>query len=124
MTKQNADPLNVNARLYRQVSKLLDDLEAPPVKRGRGKDAKEEDAVTMRERIAALTAIARIQTIFIQLRAEDNPDERRAGSAVRRYSGAFKNAAGGRKTGGRSGPAAVAAAEPMGDDFPDDEPAE
>ena len=115
MTKHNVDPLNVNARLYKQVSKLLDDLDAPPIKKkvGTGKAAKvvEEDAVSMRERIAALTAIARIQIGFITLRAEDQSDERTSGSAVRKYATAFKDA-------GRRGTPrrAAAAAEPLGDD--------
>jgi hypothetical protein len=118
MSKDNADPLQINARLYRQVSRLLDDLEAPPVKKGRGKDAEEVEKVTVRERIAALTAIARIQQAFIVLRAEESGNERKSGSAVRKYASAFKDAGGRRAKGG--GSAAAAAPEPV--DFgPDDD---
>ena len=75
MTK-NADTLKVNERLYRQIAKVLDDLE----QRG--------DELTIRDRIAALVAVGRIQTIFVGLRKEHQEDDN-AGSAVRKYSGAF-----------------------------------
>ena len=118
MTKKNIDPLNVNARLYNQVSKLLDDMEAPPPVRkkvGRLKKGEVaepvEEPLTLRERIAALTAISRIQIGFVTLRAEGQDDEHERGSAVRKYAAAFQNAGGRRKARG-----AAAAAEPAGDD--------
>jgi hypothetical protein len=72
------DPLNVNRRLYDQISKLLDQLDE--------RDSRE--LVTMRERIAALVAIGRIQIIFASLRKEKGHDNA-SGSSVRKYSAAF-----------------------------------
>ena len=54
------DRLNVNARLYNQIAKLLDDLEE--------QDA--EDPLDIKVRIAALIAIGRIQKMFMDLRKE------------------------------------------------------
>lgn len=86
------DALDVDARLYRQVSMLLDQLEGKKV-------------VDMRERIAALSAIARIRIAYTKLSA--GKDKGNVGSAVRKYSAAFAaNAASGRA--GHSGPVAVA----------------
>jgi hypothetical protein len=79
-----SDPLQVNARLYNQVSELLEQLETG-------------EHVTLRERFQALTAIARIQYVFVSLRKEKvaNVD---AGSSVRKYAEEFQqNAARGRK---------------------------
>jgi hypothetical protein len=72
-----SDPLAINARLYRQVSELLTQLE-----KGDGK-------VTLKERIAALVACGRLQTIFMGLRKEKTgePD---AGRSVRKYENAFQ----------------------------------
>lgn len=72
-----ADPLNVNARLYRQISVLLEQME--------DKDADEK--LTIRERIAALTAIGRIQVIFAGLRKEQSNVG--SGSSAKKYEGAF-----------------------------------
>jgi hypothetical protein len=126
MSISNSDPKQVNARLYNQISLLLDDLEAPPVKkRGKLKPGEDpyEDRISMRERIAALTAIGRIQTILLALREQGSPDERVAGAAVRKYSAAFKDA-GGRRKARRGAAAELAAAEPADAEFGDDEPAE
>lgn len=81
MAGKDLDPLRVNSRLYKQIAKVLDDLEH------------HSDELTMRDRIAALTAVARIQTVFVGLRKEHKDDDN-AGSAVRKYAGAFaaKNA--------------------------------
>lgn len=99
MTKAAVDPLNVNIRLYKQLSQLLDDLD-------------NDGDITTRERIAALTAIARIQIAFMALRKESK-DDPNAGSAVRKYAGAFeKNAS--RRNKKRAG---SAAAEPEPDAF-------
>jgi hypothetical protein len=99
-----ADPLAINPRLYRQISNLLDDLE-------RG-----DEDISIRERIAALVAIGRLQTIFVGLRKETKDGTGSAGSAVRKYSKAFTHAAGGAK--GR--PRSAAADEPDDDPFADD----
>lgn len=85
------DPLNVNERLYRQVAALLDQLE------------KERD-LGLRERIAALVAVGRIQTIFVALRKEGAHDGPAAGSAVRKYASAFASHAGGRRKKGAGRP--------------------
>lgn len=80
------DPLKVKMRLYIQVAELLHALET-----GQGDDG----PVTMRERIAALTAIGRLQAALID-KAKD--DDENAGSAIRKYASAFtKNGAGRRK---------------------------
>jgi hypothetical protein len=82
-----ADPLQVNARLYMQISELLNQLES-----GDG------DRITLRERIAALVAIGRIQVLFVGLRKEKGIYHPDAGSSVRKYSTAFsKNDPGRRK---------------------------
>lgn len=80
------DPLNVNQRLYNQISIMLTELEQPGV----------AQMLTLRERIAAVIAIGRIQVMFVGLRKEPGGDER-SGIAVRKYSGAFKNDPRGRK---------------------------
>lgn len=91
--RSKKDPLNVNQRLYHQLSELLTALD-------------EDRSITTRERIAALTAIARIQVAFMALRKEaiSDPD---SGSAVRKYAGAFAKNASGRgkkRTGAAAGP--------------------
>jgi hypothetical protein len=104
------DPLNVNERLYRQVAKLLEQLE-------------QGEHVTLRERFSALMAIARIQYVFVTLRKEKF-DEPAAGAAVRKYQTAFsKNDARGRKKIARSTAVAVRQPEPEPDRwFDDDDP--
>jgi hypothetical protein len=95
----NLDPLGINIRLYNQISEVLHQLET-------------NDHVTLKERIAALIAIGRIQVIFMGLRKEKIHDTS-AGSSVRKYATAFKaNDARGRKAlaGKRAEP------EPTGDD--------
>ena len=68
------DPLEINVRLYRQISALLEQLE--------------NDDVDIKVRYMALMAIARMQAVFVALRKEkfDAPDR---GSSVRKYAGAF-----------------------------------
>ena len=91
MKHHNLDPLNVNGRLYEQVSKLLDQLAKP--------------SVTLRERTMALAAIARIQQIFVKLR-DENREPENAGSTVRKYAASFQaNAARGRARLSRPQPA-------------------
>jgi hypothetical protein len=82
--EKGSDPLNVNIRLYKQVAKLLDSLEH------------DDGDLGIKERIAALIAIGRIQTIFVGLRKEHR-DGAGSGAAVKKYSSAFKNVAGRRK---------------------------
>ena len=78
MTKPTeGDPLNVNARLYNQIGRLLDDLES----------ADRDEMMTMPQRISALIAVGRILTIFQTLRR--GVDDGSSGSAVRKYAAAF-----------------------------------
>ena len=77
MTK-STDPLNINDRLYKQIGRLLDDLE--------GDDR--DDKMTTPQRISALIAVGRILTIFASLRKGDY-DYGNSGSAVRKYAAAF-----------------------------------
>lgn len=72
----NLDPLSINVRLYHQVSEMLTQLENSP-------------NITLKERIAALIAIGRIQVIFTALRKE-KIDDGSSGSSVRKYATAFK----------------------------------
>jgi hypothetical protein len=70
------DPLNVNGRLYHAISSLLDDF----------------PDMSIREQIATVTAISRIQVTFIKLR-EEKVEPPNVGAAVKRYETAFaKNA--------------------------------
>jgi hypothetical protein len=102
--KRAADPLDVDGRLYRQVAKLLDQLEAE------GGD----EEVSIRERIMALAAIARIRIAYTKIAADGDEN---AGTTVRKYAAAFAaNAAGGRGTARR---APRRAPEPADDDLAD-----
>jgi hypothetical protein len=95
----NLDPLGINVRLYNQISEILHELET-------------NDHVTLKERVASLLVIGRIQVIFMGLRKEKINDTS-AGSSVRKYATAFKaHDARGRKAlaGKRAEP------EPSGDD--------
>lgn len=74
-----SDPLQVNARLYRQIARLLDQLEEA------------DKDITMPQRINALIAVGRIQIMFATLRKREADDPRTAGSTVRRYSAAFQS---------------------------------
>jgi len=100
------DPKNINSRLYNQVHLMLEQLEG------------DEEKITLKERIAALIAVARIQTVFVALRKEKTGDDAIVGSKVRKYAGSFKtNDARGRKTG--TGPTVVPDPEPEPDELPD-----
>jgi hypothetical protein len=77
MTK-STDPLDINGRLYKQIGKLLDDLES----------ADRDERMTMPQRISSLIAVGRILTIFATLRKGDY-DYGNSGSAVRKYAAAF-----------------------------------
>ena len=110
------DPANINGRLYRQLDLVLEGLEDP------NRDTK----VTLKERIAALIAIARIQIAFVGMRKEKFDDPER-GASVRKYATAFKNDPGrGKKRAGSAQP--QPGPEPDDDwferdDLSDDEPA-
>jgi hypothetical protein len=92
MTK-STDPLDINGRLYKQIGRLLDDLES----------ADRDELMTMPQRIQSLIAVGRILTIFATLRKGDY-DYGNSGSAVRKYAAAFArpDAARGGKAGSRS----------------------
>lgn len=73
-----ADSLEVMPRLYRQIARLLDQLEKQDIL---------EDGVTVPQRISALIATGRIMKMFQDLRkGEFNAG---AGSAIDKYSTAF-----------------------------------
>jgi len=73
----------------------------------------EGEHITLKERIAALIAIGRIQVIFMGLRKEKVDDSAVAGSKVRKYAAGFKA-----NDLGRRATASGHAIEP--DDEPDD----
>ena len=73
----NLDPLKINERIYRQLAKLLEQMETS-----------EEEHLTFKERFQALMVIARIQYVFVNLRKEKIADAS-TGSAVRKYATAF-----------------------------------
>jgi hypothetical protein len=93
--KPTADPLDLQGRLYQQLGRLLDDMEA----------ADRDEKMTMPQRIQALIALGRVQKMFQDL-AKGNLNAG-AGSAVSRYAAAFQtpHATGGRDD--RSGPANI-----------------
>ena len=76
------DPLNVNARLYNQIGKLLDDMEK----------ADRDETMTFPQRINALIAVGRVQVMFAGLRKAEARESGSAGSTVRKYSAAFARA--------------------------------
>lgn len=80
------DPEQVNQRLYKQISVLLRQLED---------DDPDEGNITIRERIAGLIAIGRIQQLFITMRKATG--DVGAGSTVQKFAAAFTapNAVGG-----------------------------
>lgn len=81
MTASPLDPLDVNGRLYTAMSTLLDNF----------------DDMSPREQVLAISAIARIQVLFMKIREEPGASPN-TGSAVRKYEQAFKeNAARSRK---------------------------
>lgn len=82
------DPLNVTARMYQQVDKLIGQLEALDVL---------EDGVTVPQRIAALIATGRIMKMMQDLRKGSL--DVGAGSAIDKYTAAFQtpHAASGRE---------------------------
>jgi hypothetical protein len=105
----NLDPLSINVRLYHQVSEMLTQLENSP-------------NITLRERIAALVAIGRIQVLFVNLRKEKF-DDASAGSSVRKYAAAFKthDARGRKAIAGAQPEPEPTVDDPFGDDDADDD---
>lgn len=77
-TKVAGDPLDLTGRLYKQLGKLLDDMEA----------ADRDEKMTMPQRISALIAVGRVQKMFLDLRKGDL--NAGAGSTVSRYAAAFQ----------------------------------
>ena len=98
------DPKSVNSRLYNQIDVMLTDLE-------------QGEHITLKERIAALIAIAKIQVVFVALRKEKTDDDGERGSAVRKYAGAFKaDEPRGRKAGARPATVPARAGDDAGED--------
>ena len=73
----NLDPLNIQSRLYNQVSELLKQLETG-------------DDISIRERFLSLAAISKILLIFQNMRLKEGKDEPTTGSAVRKYAATFQ----------------------------------
>ena len=93
MAVKTLDPSNITGRTYKQFARLLDMLEDP-----------DNDAeVTIPQLINALKALQAYDLAAVR---KEIPDERAAGSAVRKYSKAFKADASGRRA-ARAGPRAV-----------------
>ena len=72
------DPLDLNGRLYKQLGRLLDDMEA----------ADRDERMTMPQRIQALIAVGRVQKMFQDLRKGDL--NAGSGSTVAKYAAAFQ----------------------------------
>jgi hypothetical protein len=75
-----ADPLDIKPRLYRQLGRLLDDMES----------ADRDDTMTFPQRINSLIAVGRVLVMFSGLRkAEMAFGGANPGSKVQRYAAAF-----------------------------------
>ena len=73
MSGSPLDPEDVNGRLYSAMSMMLDDF----------------DDLDVRERVAVISAIARIQVLMMKIREEPGAVAS-SGSKVREYEEAFK----------------------------------
>ena len=100
------DPLNVNERLYRQIARLLDQLEAGDT----------EDGITIPQRINALIAVGRVQIMFANLRKAAANESGDPASEVRKYSQAFAKAGGARRGKANSGAGGFIPIDSGGDD--------
>jgi hypothetical protein len=109
--KPDDDPLDLKGRLYKQLGRLLDDMEA----------ADAEEKMTMPQRIQALVALGRVQKMFLDLRkGELNAG---AGSTVSRYAAAFQTPHAIGRGSDRAGPANIVQfdrTEPDDDDREDE----
>lgn len=117
MAKQNLDPKNVNGRLYNQIHRLLEAVEQAD------KNPAGEEGISIRERIAMIIAVARIQTVFVALRKEKQDDNAIAGSKVRKYQTTFKAHDAGRRAknaGSTAAPAADLSVDGLDDEDDDD----
>lgn len=109
MPTLDLDPLKVNERLYRQIAKLLDQLEA----------GDQENEITIPQRINALIAVGRVQIMFANLRKAAANDAGDPGSEVRKYSEAFSKTNGARRGKAGSRPAFIPIDSGGDDDGPD-----
>lgn len=100
------DPLNVNQRLYRQIARLLDDLEK----------ADTEEGITIPQRINALIAVGRVQIMFANLRKAAANESGDPGSEVRKYTQAFAKTNGARRGKASSGAGGFIPVDSLGDD--------
>ena len=108
-TVQESDPLDINRRLYLQLGKLLDDMEA----------ADADERITMPQRINALIAIGRVQVLFNTIR-KGSIDDGTAGSTDRKYAAAFAQPAAARGGKGNPRSGTVIQFDSGGDDDDDD----
>lgn len=102
----NLDPLQVNDRLYRQIARLLDQLE----------EEDKEGGITIPQRINALIAVGRVQIMFANLRKAAANESGDPGSEVRKYSQAFAKTNGARRGAKHSGAGGFIPADRFGDD--------
>lgn len=103
------DPLRVNERLYKQIARLLDQLEA------------KDSEITIPQRINALIAVGRVQIMFSTLRKAVNRerDDSNAGSEVRKFEAAFARTNASRRRAGGGGSSATATALQPGEPYDD-----
>lgn len=104
------DPLDITPRLYSQLGRLLDDMEA----------ADRDEKMTMPQRISAMIALGRVMKMMQDLMKSQSYAG--AGSTVNKYAAAFASpdAVGGRVANARpSAPVEPDRSEP--DDWDDDE---
>jgi hypothetical protein len=108
-TKVAGDPLDLTGRLYKQLGKLLDDMEA----------ADRDEKMTMPQRISALIAVGRVQKMFLDLRKGDL--NAGAGTTVSRYAAAFQTPHAIGRGDDRSGPGNIVQFDRTDDDDREDE---
>jgi hypothetical protein len=111
MPTHDLDPLRVNERLYRQIARLLDQLE----------EVDAEGGITIPQRINALIAVGRVQIMFANLRKAAANESGDPGSEVRKYSQAFAKTNGARRGKANSGSGGFIPVDSLGgdDDGPD-----
>lgn len=106
----NSDPFKIHYRVEAQIDLLLREMEEHP------------DQFAFKERLAMVTTVGMYLTRNIKLVAANESDN--AGSAVRKYAGAFKttHVSGGGKSGARRATAAAPARLAIAHDADDDDP--
>jgi hypothetical protein len=91
----SGDPRDIAPRLYKQLDRLLDDMES----------ADRDERMTMPQRISGMIALGRIMKMMQDIRKGDL--HAGAGSAVSRYAAAFASPHAASRGDERSGPANI-----------------